>query len=92
MSIGLGNVVWAVVALGVVLGLVGVAARGVRWTGVGRGGGGGTGGRLTVAAAVPLDRARRLVLVRCDGREVLLLTGGGADVVVGWLPAPGGAA
>lgn len=31
--------------------------------------------------------ARRLVLVRCDGREALLLTGGAQDVVVGWLAA-----
>jgi flagellar protein FliO/FliZ len=33
-----------------------------------------------------LDSGRRLHLVRCEGRDVLLLTGGPQDVVVGWLP------
>ena len=28
------------------------------------------------------------VLLRCDGREALLLTGGAQDVMLGWLPAP----
>jgi flagellar protein FliO/FliZ len=34
-----------------------------------------------------LDGRRRLVLVSCDGRTLLLLTGGPQDVVLGWLPA-----
>ena len=42
--------------------------------------------RLTVAEAVPLDSRRRVVLLRCDGRELLVLTGGGQDAVIGWLP------
>jgi hypothetical protein len=27
-----------------------------------------------------------VVLVRCDGRGLLLLTGGAQDTVIGWLP------
>ena len=44
------------------------------------------GRRLGVAEVIALDARRRLVLVRCDGRELLLLTGGGQDAVLGWLP------
>jgi flagellar protein FliO/FliZ len=47
---------------------------------------GRTGRRLGIAEVIALDARRRLVLVRCDGREVLLLTGGGQDAVLGWLP------
>jgi len=42
--------------------------------------------RLAVQESLALDPRRRLLLVRCDGREVVLLTGGGGDQVVGWLP------
>jgi flagellar protein FliO/FliZ len=55
--------------------------------------GGGRGRRLAVQEVLPLDPKRRLVLVRCDGRELLLLTGGTGEVSLGWLPAsPGDAA
>jgi len=33
---------------------------------------------------IALDSRRRLYLIECQGRRVLLLTGGGQDVVVGW--------
>jgi len=46
-------------------------------------------GRLRVEETVALDARRRLVLVRCDGRALLLLTGGAQDQVVGWLPEGG---
>jgi flagellar protein FliO/FliZ len=46
------------------------------------------GRRLAVIEATAIDPRRRLVLARCDGREVLLLVGGTTDTVVGWLPAP----
>jgi hypothetical protein len=36
-----------------------------------------------------LDSKRRLCLVTCDGRPLLLLIGGAQDIVVGWLPAEG---
>ena len=38
--------------------------------------------RLTQVESLALDGKRRLVLVRRDGREHLLLLGGGADLVV----------
>lgn len=44
------------------------------------------GARLSVQETLALDPRRRLVLVRCDGRDLLLLTGGTQDQVVGWLP------
>lgn len=44
------------------------------------------GARLGLQESLALDPRRRLLLVRCDGREVLLLTGGAQDQVVGWLP------
>ena len=43
--------------------------------------------RLAAVQSLALDSRRRLHLVACDGRQVLLLTGGAQDVVVGWLPA-----
>lgn len=46
----------------------------------------GTGRRLAVEEAVAVDARRRLVLARCDGRALLLLTGGTQDQVIGWLP------
>ncbi len=46
-------------------------------------------GRLRIEESVSLDARRRLVLVRCDGRTLLLLTGGAQDQVVGWLPEGG---
>jgi flagellar protein FliO/FliZ len=48
-------------------------------------------GRLRLEEVLPLDARRRLLLVRCDGRALLLLTGGAQDLIVGWLP-PGDAA
>ena len=41
--------------------------------------------RMRVEDSLALDTRRRLVLVSCDGRLVLLLTGV-QDQVVGWLP------
>ena len=46
------------------------------------------GGRLSLVQVLALDPRRRLNLVRCDGRHVLVLTGGTHDVVVGWLDEP----
>ena len=44
------------------------------------------GKRLLVQEAIALDPRRRLHLIRCDDRQVLVMTGGAQDVVVGWLP------
>jgi flagellar protein FliO/FliZ len=46
------------------------------------------GGRLWLEESLSLDARRRLLLIRCDGRALLLLTGGGQDQVVGWLAGP----
>jgi len=48
------------------------------------------GRRLAILETLALDPRRRLLLIACDGREALLLTGGPADLVVGWL-VPGNA-
>ena len=45
----------------------------------------GATGHLRVEEQIALDPRRRLLLVHCDGRRVLLLTGP-QDCVVGWLP------
>lgn len=42
----------------------------------------GTARRLSISEIMPLDAKRRLVLVRRDDREHLLLVGGECDVVV----------
>lgn len=74
----------AMAALALVLGMVLLAQRAARWGGlVPRG-----GGRLALVEAISIDPRRRLTLVRCDGRHVLVLTGGGQDVVVGWIEPP----
>ncbi|MBX6373456.1 MAG: flagellar biosynthetic protein FliO, partial [Acetobacteraceae bacterium] len=68
-----------------------VALRGGCGAGAGPPGAGAAGPRpgrrLALVEVLALDPRRRLVLVRCDGREALLLTGGGGqDALLGWLP------
>jgi flagellar protein FliO/FliZ len=43
-----------------------------------------SGRLLSVQDVIALDSRRRLYLIACRDRQVLLLTGGGQDVVVGW--------
>jgi flagellar protein FliO/FliZ len=74
----------AAAALAAVLGLVLLGGRLLRASGIAPAARAGT--RLGVQETLALDPRRRLVLLRCDGREVLLLTGGSQDQVVGWLP------
>lgn len=78
-------------ALAAVLALILLAQRVARWGGLAARAPGG-GGRLGLVEAVALDPRRRLCLVRCDGRHVLVLVGGAQDLVVGWVDQPGGAA
>ncbi|GGC61653.1 hypothetical protein GCM10011504_44850 [Siccirubricoccus deserti] len=88
MSLEMGHWLQAAAALAVVLLLIWLTGRAFR----AGGGAPRTGRRLAVQEVLALDPRRRLLLLRCDGREVLLLTGGGQDTVVGWLPpAPGSA-
>lgn len=90
----MGSPIWTLVsalaALGVVLGLIWLATRAARWSGLAARPAGAR--RLAVVDALAIDARRRLTLVRCDGRCVLLLTGGAQDVVVGWVAEPGDAA
>jgi len=82
----------AITALGaliVVLGLVLLAAQVARRFGLAPGlpgRAGAAGRRLAVLEALPLDGKRRLLLLRCDGRELLLLTGGPQDLLLQTLP------
>lgn len=45
-----------------------------------------TPGRLAIRSACALDARRRLVLISCDGREALVLTGPAGDQFLGWVP------
>ena len=47
---------------------------------------------LVLQETLQLDRSRRLLVIGYEGRDLLLLTGGTADLVVGWLPGAGGTA
>jgi flagellar protein FliO/FliZ len=86
MSGGVGPIVTGAGALLLVLVLVALAARLVR---IGACGLRPVAGKLlTVQESVALDGRRRLHLVQCGQRQVLLLTGGTQDVVVGWIPGP----
>ena len=73
----------AFAALAAVLALIWLAGRAARFGGMARRP--ATGGVLAVQDVLALDARRRLHLVTCDGRRVLLLTGGSQDLVVGWL-------
>lgn len=74
----------ALLALALVLALAWGAARAARGTRLVQ----PQGRRLQVSESLALDQRRRLLLVRCDGRELLLLTGGAQDLVVDWLEQP----
>ena len=76
----------AVAALVAVIAMILLARFGTRLIGVVPGRGPGHG-RLALEASLALDPRRRLTLVRCEGHRLLLLTGGSADVCLGWLPA-----
>jgi flagellar protein FliO/FliZ len=68
----------------IVLGLIGATAWAVRRFGAGRLGGAGTHGRqprLAVVDYASVDSRRRLILVRRDNIEHLVLIGGPTDVV-----------
>jgi flagellar protein FliO/FliZ len=42
----------------------------------------GAARRLSVLEVLPVDARRRAVLLRCDGRDILVLTGGPQDLVL----------
>jgi flagellar protein FliO/FliZ len=87
MLLDLGSLLTAGTALALVLALVWLGARAARLTGLAPR---PTGSRiLALQDAIALDSRRRMLVVRCAGRDVVLLTGGAQDVVVGWLPMSG---
>ncbi|HQT79143.1 MAG TPA: flagellar biosynthetic protein FliO [Rhodopila sp.] len=43
---------------------------------------------LIVQETIALDPRRRVHLVACAGKRVVLLTGGPQDLVIGWLSEP----
>ena len=81
MNGGMGQWVTAAGALAVVLGLLWMMAR------LARRGGLATPGprRVKVVEATPIDSRRRAVILRVDGREALIVTGGPQDSFIGWL-------
>jgi len=48
-----------------------------------------TGKLLALLETMALDGQRRLLLVQCGEQQVVLLTGGPQDLVVGWMRRPG---
>jgi flagellar protein FliO/FliZ len=100
MTGGLGAILTASGALVGVLGLIAVSAglmrrgllvpRGVLAAWAPRP---ATDRRLALRETMALDNRRRLHLVQCGDRQVVVLTGGAQDLVVGWIePASGGPA
>ena len=83
MVIGTSSILTAIAALLAVTALIWLAGRLARFGGLARRPPGE--GLLAVQDVLVLDARRRLHLIRCEQRCVLLLTGGAQDVVVGWL-------
>ncbi len=83
MVLGFTTILSTVTALLAVLALIWLAGRMARFSGLSRRPAGG--GSLVVQDVLVLDTRRRLHLIRCEERRVLVLTGGAQDVVVGWL-------
>ena len=87
MSLGASTVSTAAAALVLVLGLIWLAARAARLFGPWQGRPVNAAvRRLVIRQTLALDRTRRLHVVRCDDRELLILTGGPGDLMLGWLP------
>lgn len=72
----------AAAALVATLALIGAVAYGARRLGMLRPGALGPR-RLEVKESLMLDPRRRLVIVRCDGKDRLLLLSPGGDLVIG---------
>ena len=83
MTLSLANWLTAGIALLFVLGLILLLARLLRATGLAQQ---TSGQRLKLQEVLALDARRRVVILRCDGRDVLLVTGGPQDLCLGWLP------
>ena len=78
--------IWAGGALIAMVALLLLLGRAARLTGLAPR---GSGQRLRIEESLALDARRRITLVRIDGRAMVLLTGGGADICLGWVPEVG---
>ncbi|WP_160121158.1 hypothetical protein [Rhodovarius lipocyclicus] len=76
--------VQALGALAAVLGLAVLLARFARRTGLARQH--GAPGRMAVQSVLALDARRRLLMLRIDGRDCVVMTAPGGDTMLGWLP------
>ncbi len=83
MVIGANSILTAVAALAAVLALIWLTGRLARFGGMAQRP--SASRMLVVQDVIALDGRRRLHLVACEGRRVLLLTGGAQDIVVGWI-------
>lgn len=88
MPLDVTTLLTAAAALAAVIAIVLLAGRMARLTGLSRTPAGTA--RLALREVLALDGRRRLHRIACGTGEVLLLTGGPTDVVVGWLPPGGG--
>lgn len=84
MVIASTSILFVAAALLFVLALVWLAGRMARFGGLARRRPGGNG-PLAVEDVLAIDVRRRLHLIRCERRRLLLLTGGSQDIVVGWV-------
>lgn len=75
----------AVAALGAVLLLIWGGARVLRGSPLAAGAP-RPGRRLRLEESLAIDPRRRVLLLSCDGRDLLVLTGGAQDLTIGWLP------
>jgi flagellar protein FliO/FliZ len=87
MFVSTTSILTAAGALAAVLALIWLAGRLARFGGIAQR---ATGSRvLVVQDTLLLDQRRRLYLISCEQRRVLLLVGGAQDVVIGWLDGEG---
>jgi flagellar protein FliO/FliZ len=82
MGITSSSILTVAATLVAVLALIWLAGRAARFSGLARRP--ASGRLLSVQDVIALDSRRRLYLIECQDRRVLVLTGGGQDVVVGW--------
>lgn len=80
------TILYAIAALIAVIALIWLSARAARYTGLAPRA--GAARRLSVVESLALDPRRRLYLVRCDGRELLLLASNNRDALLGWVNPP----
>ena len=80
------SILTGIAALAAVLALVLLAGRVARLGGWAPRAGAATR-RLRLEESLALDSRRRIQLLSCDGQSLLLMTGGGTDLVIGWVPA-----